>query len=75
VQVVFLTARPTLRIAPLPPPNCPSGEDLGEESGETFVCATFQLYFHWPRRKNGTVNQDINEVRKTKPDIFYENSH
>src|ERR1039458_2373551 len=45
-------------IATLPPLYCPSGEDLGEESGETFVCAHFQLHFHWPRSKTGTVRTE-----------------
>ena len=28
------------------------------------------LYFNWPKRKNGTVNQIIIEVSRTKPEIF-----
>jgi uncharacterized repeat protein (TIGR03803 family) len=50
--------------------NCSPDETLGEESGETFVCATFQLQFHWARRKKGTVKQFIIEVRKPQIEFF-----
>jgi hypothetical protein len=33
VQALFATARPTLRIAPSPPPHCTSGEESGVDFG------------------------------------------
>ena len=45
----------TLRIAPVLPPNCSSGETLGEELGETFSARKLMVR-RWAALDEGTVH-------------------